>query len=296
MTPTRNIEPEPAPASLVEYVISNMRIEMLVTTYQARKGPGVICNWRTLKDYNYLWVQQGQASWILDETEYVISQGDLVVVPKAVAHQGIMAAGEIVLCSIHVLPTLPGGKDVFNLLQLPVHRSLAPGSRLLQYLEGAAIEWGRSESSHIRPMLRAWSRLITIELIRHDHQAGQLRAVSVDPLVHEILDYLNQSINQPLTLDDLAEKSGFSAQHLNRTFKKVLGMTPLQYLTHMRLQQAADMLATGSMTIATVSESLGYEDQYYFSRLFKKHFGMAPAHWREHGADAEPASGSDNPS
>ncbi len=290
------IQPTAAPASLVEFVISNMMIETLVTTYQYASQPGVICAWRTLRDYNYIWSDAGTAVWEFEDQQVTINPGDLVLVPKGHAHRGLVEKPQLALGSIHVLPTLPGGGDVFDLLKLPLHRHAAEGSRLRQYLQGAAAEWDRPEPAHTRQMLTAWARLITIELIRHDHAAGTLQALPIDPLVHEVLDYLNRSLDQPLTLGNLADWSGFSPQHLNRTFKKVLGLTPLQYFMHMRLERASQLLTDGRWTVASVANQVGYSDPYYFSRLFKQHFGVAPAHWREHGAEGSEKPGSDNPS
>jgi len=63
-------------------------------------------------------------------------------------------------------------------------------------------------------------------------------------------------------------------------FSRFIGMAPMQYLAHWRLQVAAQKLKGTSASLAQIAEAIGYESEAAFSRAFKKKFGSAPATWR----------------
>jgi two-component system response regulator YesN len=104
-----------------------------------------------------------------------------------------------------------------------------------------------------------------------------------------MLETLPRHIGRSTSLNELAKESGYTAQHLNRLFCRALGVTPLQYLGRLRMERAASLLSDGRWTVAGVARQVGFEDPYYFSRMFKRHFGRGPLSYRE-------AAGSNSPS
>ncbi|MFB9769064.1 helix-turn-helix transcriptional regulator [Lactiplantibacillus modestisalitolerans] len=89
--------------------------------------------------------------------------------------------------------------------------------------------------------------------------------------------YLEAHYAEPLTLGALAETLHVSPSYLSRTFKAVRGISPIQYLTHLRLQRAQDLLTTGQHSVSEVAELVGYQDPYHFSKRFKQFFGTPPS-------------------
>jgi AraC-like DNA-binding protein len=59
-------------------------------------------------------------------------------------------------------------------------------------------------------------------------------------------------------------------------------MTPYQYYIHMKIHKAEDLLEQENVTVKEVAFHLGFEDQYYFSRLFKNKTGVAPSDWKKY--------------
>ncbi len=278
----------PAARPFVEFVLRNAQIKTNVCSRQKHEH-GYTLAPRTVPDYNLIFVRRGKVVWVIGGKEFVLGPGDLVLVPPSVPHEGYSQARRITLGSIHVEVTLPGGQDVFCLLIPPPFRHVRPGTRLDDYLRGAVAEWDRGDETQTLLTMPGWARLIVLELLRHDAGLGLLTQRPIDPLVSKILDELNRRLSRATSLRDLAERSGYSPQHLNRLFRRVLGVTPLQYLTRMRMERAAALLAEGRLTVSAVAGSLGYDDPYYFSRLFRQHHGRSPAHYRE-------AIGSNSPS
>jgi len=274
--------------AFLDFVLRQTRVKTNVCSRPQTEN-GYLLPSRTVPDYNFIWIERGRVVWVVEEAPRELGVGDLIIVPPGVVHHAHSITRRVTLGSIHVEAMLPGGQPVFELLVPPRVRSVKPASRLGQYLRAALSEWDRDDYAQTMLALASWATLVTLELLRYDAARGTLRQRAIDPLIAEMLDELNRRLDKPTNLDDLAQWSGFSAQHLNRVFRRELGITPLQYLAKMRMERAATILVDGRWTVRAVAAKCGFDDPYYFSRLFKQHFGRSPAEYRR-------AAGSENPS
>ncbi|MBA3685388.1 MAG: helix-turn-helix transcriptional regulator [Planctomycetes bacterium] len=84
----------------------------------------------------------------------------------------------------------------------------------------------------------------------------------------------------PPPLIELARLAGRSASRFHRAFSAAFGCTPHAWLTRRRLARAGDLLLDPTLSVAAVAERCGYDNQFYFSRAFKRHHGQSPEHWR----------------
>ena len=96
-------------------------------------------------------------------------------------------------------------------------------------------------------------------------------------IVREIQEYILYNFRSNITIDELASKVDISSNYVTVLFKEVIGVTPIQYLHQTRINIALDLLTNTEMTVGEISEYLGYSDQSYFNRMFKKWMGIAPS-------------------
>ena len=82
-------------------------------------------------------------------------------------------------------------------------------------------------------------------------------------------------------MDDLADLLHCSKFYFLREFKKLVGITPYQYLMDKRLDQAKYLLSSTKGAIASVGYELGFNDQAHFTRAFKKQFGLTPGQFQK---------------
>lgn len=278
----------PATQAFLDFVLHHAQMKTNVCSCQKFED-GYTLQPRIVNDYNLIFVRRGEVTWVMDQEPVRLQRGDLIVVPPGLRHHAYSPPAPVTFGSLHVEVSLPGGQNVFELLLPPRLRRIEDQSRLSRYLDQVIDEWDRPDWSQTHLTMPSWSRLVVMELLRYDAQQGTLRQRSIDPLVAEVLEEMNQRIGQPTTLEELARWSGFSPQHLNRVFRRILGVTPLKYLMRMKLERAALMLVEGRLTVAAIAAAVGFEDPYYFSRVFRQHFGRSPAQYRD-------AAGSKNPS
>ena len=94
-------------------------------------------------------------------------------------------------------------------------------------------------------------------------------------------DYLSQHFDDhSIRTETLAKMYGISEKYFRTLFKKHYGVTPSQYLTHLRLTAAKNFLVQGGLTITEIADMIGISDVYYFSKLFKKHYGIPPSKFK----------------
>jgi AraC-like DNA-binding protein len=282
------------PRSLVQFVLQHVQVKKNLCTRQ-KVGTGYTLAPRVVPDYNIIFMTAGEVVWVIEGVDHVLGPGRMVLVPPAVPHQGYSRTDEMCLLSYHADVTLPGGQNVFDLLIPPRSQTVVPGSRLDHYLRQAGDEHDRPDPMDANLMLRSWVELIFTELLRDNFERGLLDYRETDPVVVDVLESLLDRVSEPTTLEELAQFAGYSPQHLNRVFRRALGVTPLQYLTRLRMQRASELLTEGRLTVRAIARAVSFDDPYYFSRLFKQHTGESPAQYRERTGSESPSLHSDAP-
>lgn len=100
-------------------------------------------------------------------------------------------------------------------------------------------------------------------------------------IIDEIKFYLDVNYTEKVKLKDLARKFGIHPNYLTRMFHAKYGISPKQYLTSLRLYRACKLLTTTDLSIAIIASSLGFDDQFIFSKVFKKEYDMSPSVYRK---------------
>lgn len=264
---------------LLQFALRHMLVKTNICSRQ-KVEQGYLLPPRTVPDYNLIFVTRGKVVWVIDGAEHPLEPGGLVIVPPEVNHHAYSDTRKVTLESIHVEVTLPGGQDLFTVVTPPRQQVVVAGSRLDGYLRSALAEYERPAAAQTSEFLPYWSPLVIHELLHDNAARGLLTFQTQDPLVLGVLEELNRRLQQPTTLEELADKAGFTEQHLNRVFRRALGMTPLQYLFRMRMEHAAGLLRDDRQTIRAIAAAVGFDDPYYFSRMFRQHFKQSPAQFR----------------
>ncbi len=109
-----------------------------------------------------------------------------------------------------------------------------------------------------------------------------IAASKSEKAVEDAADYIQVNLSKSIKLDDVAEAAGYSATHFARLFKKRFGMPVNEYITGARLGKAQLLLAKTKMSVKEISRQIGFNDQLYFSRVFKQKLKITPTRFREY--------------
>ncbi|MCU7548828.1 AraC family transcriptional regulator [Chitinophagaceae bacterium LB-8] len=95
------------------------------------------------------------------------------------------------------------------------------------------------------------------------------------------IEYMKANIDKRLTADIIANQFQYSSSHYTAIFKKKTGSSPIDYFINMKIHFACQLLSQSELKIREIAEKVGYDDPYYFSRLFKQIMNKSPKEYRE---------------
>lgn len=114
-------------------------------------------------------------------------------------------------------------------------------------------------------------RLSSVKIVDYDRE-----------IMKRLMDYLEENIsNADLRVDDMAAAVNLGRTVFFNKLKSIVGMSPTDFVRDLRVRRAQEMMRSSRLTIAEISIAVGFNDQRYFSRVFKKHTGMTPSEYRD---------------
>lgn len=159
----------------------------------------------------------------------------------------------------------------------PIVSSLSPvsgpfdGRPLKAAIEGLHAESGTENGGSA---LHHWSELV------HHYVVRFAQPHSTDDRLWRVWQRVETDLSRPWTLDQLAEIGCISGEHLRRLCRKELGRSPMQHLTHLRLQRARHLLSITDDKVEVIANAVGFESAFTFSNTFKKWIGWRPSEFR----------------
>lgn len=108
----------------------------------------------------------------------------------------------------------------------------------------------------------------------------KVRQTSYSGYVQKAVAYISANYSYPITVEDIADYVGLSRSHLFRSFEKVMEKSPKEYLTGFRIRQACNLLEKSDLSVTAIANSVGFENNLYFSKAFHKAKGISPKNYR----------------
>ena len=99
--------------------------------------------------------------------------------------------------------------------------------------------------------------------------------------IDKSIEYMKANINKRLSTDEIARLFQYSSSHYTAIFKKKTGLSPIDYFINMKIHYACQMLSQSDLKIKEIADKVGYDDPYYFSRLFKQIMSKSPKEYRK---------------
>lgn len=234
-------------------------------------------------DWLILYCIEGKASVKIKRKTYSVTPGDLVVLPKGLPHS--YCADKVDPWTIYWVH-FKGKKasaymdNIGSIEDGPVFRIGTRIKLISNFRE--LIDIGSTENGYSVPAFLYAANLFKqmlsyITLVKHEtrrHQIGKFNLEQIHLLMEKLID-------NHLTLDDLAAYTNVSKYHFAKKYKQMTGYTPIAHFIDLKMKRASYLLDMGNKTISEISYTLGYDDPYYFSRIYKKVTGRSPRGYRK---------------
>lgn len=230
------------------------------------------------QDYYLLYLYKGKMNLGINEENTVISSGQLIVIPPDTPfcydNEGTSA--------IEYLWVHFSGFNADNLLEktcIECNKILTVGfdERIIEYFMGLFSEYAERD---IGFEMSCVSRLIAIcVLFGRCINKSSLNDTVID--LSASLNYIYKNFNTEIRVDSLAEMEHLSTGYYRNLFKRQTGMSPIDYIIEIRICHSRELLSNTNLSIKEISSMVGYEDQLYFCRLFKKKTELTPKKYRQ---------------
>lgn len=234
--------------------------------------------------YLYQWIQcvEGEGELLLDGKAYRVKEGTAMLLLKGAPHEYYAISSSWIVDWIvfdghhveHFLKHTAGipSSGVFHLSRSDVFRARVQSIIDIGYADGTLKNL--QCSSIIYGLL---TDMMQYASTQPDNSATNLN-IRLKPL----FQYIEQNLNKPLALDDLAEITEYTPQHLCTVFKKTTGIRIFQYINSVRIKKSKELLLQHPhLQVKEIASLTGFEDVNYFCSVFKKHEQLSPSQFRK---------------
>ncbi|MCQ2590199.1 MAG: response regulator [Treponema sp.] len=118
-------------------------------------------------------------------------------------------------------------------------------------------------------------------LMNYENFIVSLKSKTENPIIKKVCDYIVENLSKEITLEQAAENVNVSSFYLSKLFKEEKGTNFINFLNDKRLEKARDLLKNSSLSIKEITAETGYNDQNYFSRIFRAKYGSTPTEYRK---------------
>ncbi len=220
-------------------------------------------------------VVSGKGSLVLGEHTYELSPGTLFCYGPNIAHTIENDQQETDLIKYFVDLKGEAVQTLLEEMAIPgtVSHTSSPHS-LMNTFEELSL-YGLSDTRYTEPLCASLGKSLIYKIAQTAIPYGVSYTTSYTTCTR-CKDIIDSSYLSLQTLQDIADACGIDGAYLCRLFKRYEHQSPYQYLLRLRMNHAADLLASCGLQVKETAARLSYEDQYHFSRTFKRVMGQSP--------------------
>ncbi|OAB46433.1 AraC family transcriptional regulator [Paenibacillus antarcticus] len=234
-------------------------------------------------------IQKGRAVFIIDDTTYQLEENDIIYIPQGSMLHCEAFSDDFTFISIRFTAAIAlGDHEVWSEI-MGFDTKVKCNDVQIKNFFTCIIREKDSSSRGRYFMLRGYLELIVGYLINSSetkfNRVNKLKTIKVDNKndnrVQLVLDYMINNFKTNISIEDLSKMVNISSTTLRRLFKQDTGKSPSDFLIQLKMTEAAKKILETDERISDIAYMVGIEDPNYFSRTFKKHFGVTPYTYRQ---------------
>jgi len=232
--------------------------------------------------YSFIYYFQPYADFYLEGKYIQLEMNDekclSVLSPKIVHHEGITDTFQSYIAII--IDKVLFEKIFMTYAEtMPIFKGelYKPHPELLSLLRAFMLEMTQYPE---HGMADALAEMICHMIVRSVISESKVKFPMYDRMeIDRAIGYMRSHINEKLNLEDLARYVNLSVGHFSKTFKKVTGESAIEFLNHLRLQKAKNMLLSGEKNMTVVAMTCGFSSPSYFSTCFLEYYKISPSQY-----------------
>ena len=231
-------------------------------------------------DYHLIYIPEGVCRVVIEGKERVVGGGNIIIfLPYEPQIYKFPAESHSRSYFIHFSGSACGKMiekfDISEDRVFYVGKSQVLEERLLEM-----IDTFRLKLPHFRDICEGQLISILSLFAQQYVMCAAERHIEESHRIADVCRQMHQSFDKNLPISHYANMCNLSESRFSHFFKEQIGISPMQYLTNIRLEKATEYLETSDISILEVSERLGFQNQSYFCRFFKMHTGISPIKFR----------------
>lgn len=240
--------------------------------------PGATWPNRRIPDLELILVVSGEYEYVTEAHRHLLNEGDVLFIESGILHSKSMLSHcqQGLLSAIH-LELLPNSSWLAGDYRLTPHPEIVTRVEDFDYLRGRfrrLAEVYQGYSPHREELTSAIAREILATLASHWHPSARTQ---VTPRMQAMIDYIRVNLTHPISRLDLAQTFNVSPAYVNLLFQRELGTTPTAMIHRERVVAAYNLMFEHGLSVKETAKAVGFRDQFYFSRVFKRIMGYAPS-------------------
>lgn len=233
--------------------------------------------------FELLVVMEGKGHMMLDHDSILLHQQDICVIHPSQVYEidsSLDESIDFMIFTFDVFSSFQTEGESFQKIgsdeQFPLQGKLAipSHSHIIEEVEILYSFKNKKQAFYQRLMFEN----IIHKLLQHQYAPPEKDSFTA---IEEARQYIDGHFNEQISIELLAEKADLSPKYFSALFKKECGISVSDYMTRLRVNEAKRMLVSGDETVRQIAAQIGYSDEFYLSRKFKKTVGMAPSTYRQ---------------
>lgn len=246
-----------------------------------------------------IYVTSGECIQTIDGFAYHLKRGDMLFINRGSTHEfipvnpfsyyNICFSPEIIIKRVidrHnaiELLSLSSLESLQSTDALPLSRFSFRGEErqwLEALLQDMHMEY-MSDQSERNAILESYMTILIAKILRKIHCSISETQKELSGVWRAISEFIDENLNQKISLEDLAQQCFYNPSYFSRTFKQKFGLSPIEYIARERSKMAASLLTTTTLSMDAIAEKCGYGDKSSLYRAFEKNYGCSPSDYRK---------------
>lgn len=268
-----------------ELIITNEKIPVKIFSFSAHNDLRIIpAHWH--RSAEILFVKRGKLNIWMNKQKYILKQNDFIFINSKEVHSTQSPEdNEVIVLQIpgDFLETFSNGKQLYIHCNTSYLKECEELSKIREIIYCMYFYSQRRDDVY---HLKVYSLLFELGYILMKHFWTKEENLNIQSkkyldCLSEICAYIKNNYREPLTLNKVADKFGYSPQYLSRMFQKYTGSTFLTYLNSVRLNFAYKEMMNSDLSILTIAENNGFSNVKSFNKLFKEIYNVPPSTYRK---------------
>lgn len=227
----------------------------------------------TINFIDLTYIFEGNVTYFINGKPFKAEKGDLICIPNGSLRHAEINPEQPMSCyaaNFHLYN--PCRTEIT--LPFPVLSKIEVQKELMILYQELNTHWVQKKAGYQMKV-----RSIFLDILYHYYKILCYKdpIENIDPRIQNVVRFIYNNYHFPIEVDDLALLAGLNSSYFGLLFKKVMGISVKEFINCVRIDNAENMLSSGQFSIKEVATICGFDDYYYFSKVFKSVKGYPPS-------------------